>query len=341
MPLPSDLLRRDAEEAVRLIALHLLSQAREAVPRTLDPKDEEGLHDFRVAIRRLRSSLSAWKALLRGVVGKRDRRPLAGFQKRTGASRDAEVALEWLEEQADLLAPEHRLGCEWVRARLRSASRARSGDENRAVCGEFTEWADGFASRIARWAPAWATGRADAEARLDRSAGQIGAGQDTDAGATYAEALAERLDRVARKLAECVDSLGGDRKTGPHRVRIAGKRLRYLVEPVAAESGMADSLVARCKRLQDVLGALNDANVLDDLMNVCLAEARTAGESGVVELVRLNAVRAEASYRLFRRDWLEGEGMRALLDEAAALARQLRDADDLADRRPVRPRASG
>ena len=49
----------------------------------------------------------------------------------------------------------------------------------------------------------------------------------------------------------------------------------------------------------------------------------TAGEPGVRELCRLNAVRAEASYRLFRIDWLEGGGMRTLLDEAAALARQL------------------
>ena len=104
---------------------------------------------------------------------------------------------------------------------------------------------------------------------------------------------------------------------------------------------MADSLVGRCKRLQDVLGTLNDGNVLDDLLSAYLAEARPASESGVAELVRLNAARAEASYRLFRRDWLEREGMRALLDEAAALARQLRDADDLADRRPTRPRASG
>ena len=324
MPLPADLLRRDAEETVRLIALDLLSQAREAAPRCVDPEDGEGLHDFRVAVRRLRSTLSAWKRLFRGVVTKPDRRTLAGFQKRTGSGRDAEVALVWLEEQVDELEPEHRPGCEWVEARLRSALRARSGDENRAVCSEFTEWAGVFESRVACRVPAEATG------------------------APYAQALAERLDWIAGRLDARVNGIGDDRKRGPHRVRIAGKRLRYLVEPVRTDSEVAVSLVDRCKRLQDVLGTLNDANVLDDLLGVWRDEIRrpvdgesSSEEPGVVELARLNGLRTETSYRSFRREWLEGSGMRALLGEAAALARQLRDADDLPDRRPTRPRVSG
>lgn len=302
---------------MRLIALDLLSQAREAAPRCLDPEDAEGLHDFRVSIRRLRSTLSAWKGLLRGVVKKRDRRTLAGFQKRTGRGRDAEVALVWLEEQVDELEPEHRPGCEWVEERLRSASLAGSGDSNEMVCADFAAWAGGFESRVADRVPAAA------------------------AGPPYTEALAERLDSIAHRLKACVTGLGDDRKRGAHRVRIAGKRLRYLVEPVGAEIELAGTMVDRCKQLQDVLGTLNDANVLDDLLGVYLDDASPASEAGVVELARLNAARAEASYRLFRLDWLDGAGMQALLDEAAALASQLRDADDLPDRRPTRPRASG
>ena len=300
MPPPADLLQRDAEEAVRLIARDLVSQARTAAPRTLDPDDAEGLHDFRVSIRRLRSTLSAWKGLLRGVVEKRDRRMLAGFQKRTGSSRDAEVALEWLANQVEALEPEHRTGCEWVVARLRSAAEVPSDDANRAVCSEFAEWADGFQLRVAGRAPAGS------------------------AGPLYAEALADRLDRIAHRLAARVDGVGDDRKQGPHRVRIACKRLRYLVEPVRAESEVAASLVDRCKRLQDVLGTLNDANVLDDLLKVYLDGESSASESGVLELRRLNAARAEISYRSFRLEWLEAGGLRTLLDEAAALARQLR-----------------
>ena len=300
MPLPGDLLRRDAEEAVRLIALDFVTQAREAAPRCLDPEDSEGLHDFRVSIRRLRSTVSAWKGLLRGVVEKRDRKTLAGFQKRTGASRDAEVALEWLEEQIGKLEPEHRPGYEWVEARLRSAAAAPAGDAHQAVFAEFVEWADGFVLRLGYPAP----------------------GQG--AGLPCAEALAERLDWISDRLRACADGLGDEPKRGPHRVRIACKRVRYLVEPVCAESEVAVSLVEHCKRLQNVLGTLNDGNVLDDLLRVYVEAAPTTSESGLLELTRLNAARAEASYRSFRVDWLDGAGMRTLLAEAAALSRQLR-----------------
>ena len=300
MPLSADLLRRDAEEAVRLITLDLLSQAREAAPRCVDPEDAEGLHDFRVSIRRLRSTLSAWKGLLRGVVEKRDRKTLARFQKRTGSSRDAEVALEWLEEQVEALEPEHRHGYEWVEARLRSAVAAPSGDANQAVCAEFGEWAGGFESRLGCRAPR------------------------QGAGLAYAEALAERLDWMAGRLHACVADLGDDQERGPHRVRIACKRLRYLVEPVRAESDGAVSVVVRCKRLQDVLGALNDAHVLDDLLKSCIVGEPSEEEAGVLALCRLNAARARVSYRSFRVDWLDGAGMKTLLDEAAELAKELR-----------------
>lgn len=300
MPLPGDLLRRDAEEAVRLIALDFVAQAREAAPCCLDPEDSEGLHDFRVSIRRLRSTVSAWKGLLRGVVEKGDRKTLAGFQKRTGASRDAEVALEWLETQIEELEPGHGPGFEWTEARLRSAARPESGDLNREVCAEFVEWAGGFESCLGHPAPR------------------------QGAGVPYAEALAERLEWVAHRLAVCLDGLGDERTRGPHRVRIACKRLRYLVEPVRAESDVAVSVVERCKRLQDVLGTLNDANVLGELLRVYVEAATTASESGLLELTRLNAAREEASYRSFRVDWLDGAGMQTLLDEAAELARELR-----------------
>ncbi len=300
MPLPGDLLRRDAEEAVRLIALDFVAQAREAAPRCLDPEDSEGLHDFRVSIRRLRSTASAWKGLLRGVVEKRDRKTLARFQKRTGSSRDAEVALEWLATQIEKLEPGHGPGFEWTEARLRSAARPESRDLNREVCAEFVEWADGFESRLEDSVPA--------------------GGVDP----LYPQMLAERLERIAHRLELRVDGLGDDRKRGPHRVRIACKRLRYLVEPVRTESEVAASLVERCKRLQDVLGTLNDATVLGDLLGGYLEAASTTTEPGVRALCRLNAARADASYRLFGLDWLEGAGMRTLLDEVAELARELR-----------------
>ena len=59
MSLPDDLLDRPAPDAVRHVALDFLRQAAEARERLGDPSDAEALHDFRVAIRRLRSTVRA------------------------------------------------------------------------------------------------------------------------------------------------------------------------------------------------------------------------------------------------------------------------------------------
>jgi CYTH domain-containing protein len=67
-----------------------------------------------------------------------------------------------------------------------------------------------------------------------------------------AERLERRLDRVE----------DADYQDEAHRARIAAKRLRYLVEPFAAELEGAPDVVKRLKRLQDALGEMHDADVL-------------------------------------------------------------------------------
>ncbi|HEY9420766.1 MAG TPA: CHAD domain-containing protein, partial [Thermoanaerobaculia bacterium] len=60
----TNLLARSPEEGARLLALSFLDQARAARPRLADPSDSEALHDFRVALRRLRSCLRAYRSFL-------------------------------------------------------------------------------------------------------------------------------------------------------------------------------------------------------------------------------------------------------------------------------------
>ena len=61
MSLPAELLHLPRREAVRLLALQQLGQARSTALRLDDETDSEALHDFRVALRRLRSIVKAWK----------------------------------------------------------------------------------------------------------------------------------------------------------------------------------------------------------------------------------------------------------------------------------------
>src|SRR5207245_11487326 len=59
-----------------------------------------------------------------------------------------------------------------------------------------------------------------------------------------------------------------------HAARIAVKRLRYLLEPIADERPpRAGALVELLKRLQNVLGELHDLQVLLAELGVAVAEA--------------------------------------------------------------------
>src|SRR5919205_1701354 len=94
---PDRLLDRHPKEAARVIALEFLAQASAARERLDDPSDAEALHDFRVAIRRLRSTIRAFRRELDESVGGKARRRLRRLAQATNGGRDAEVQIEWVE----------------------------------------------------------------------------------------------------------------------------------------------------------------------------------------------------------------------------------------------------
>src|SRR4029077_7708184 len=88
---------RPAEEGARLVALRQLDAVRAALARAGDPSDEEAIHDVRVALRRLRSSLAAYRPLLDADAARRGLERAGRLAGQMGDARDAEVRLAWLE----------------------------------------------------------------------------------------------------------------------------------------------------------------------------------------------------------------------------------------------------
>ncbi len=84
------------DRAVRLVAQGFVEQAGEARDRLAAGSDPSSLHDFRVAMRRLRSWLRGFQPHVLDGIRKRARRPLADISDATSARRDAEVHAEWL-----------------------------------------------------------------------------------------------------------------------------------------------------------------------------------------------------------------------------------------------------
>ncbi|MHC5012601.1 MAG: CHAD domain-containing protein, partial [Planctomycetota bacterium] len=150
MDLPPDLLLRTPEEGARRIALAFLGEARAASLRLDDADDVEALHDFRVAIRRLRSTLRAWRPELASSISKKQRRALKDLQAATGGGRDAEVALAWLERERPSVAPTHRHGLEWMVKRLVRRRREAMGRVTGDVRREFDRWDAALRNRLSR-----------------------------------------------------------------------------------------------------------------------------------------------------------------------------------------------
>ena len=322
----SDLLSRPPEEGARLIALSWLDQAAAAFPRLQDPADTEALHDFRVGLRRLRSCLRSYRAYLDESLPKKLRRRLRDLAASTGPGRDTEVQIEWLRGRSRHLGSYHRAGLAWILGRLEERMRAANEEMSARLPKEFP--------RI----------EADLRERLSTYHTEIRLAQPSP---TLAEATAGILRSQAAELESHLALVDGpEDEHESHEARISAKRLRYLLEPFDLPEAAA--LVKRTKKLQEILGELHDAHVLETelseslqlaaservrrLLEVSLsdapddalirAERRRVRESGLLALARLNRGRRNRLFGELEGDWLEGRAA-GFFEEAAAVAERL------------------
>ncbi len=256
------------------IALRHLDATLKARRRLKRDTDPEALHDFRVALRRLRSALRAYRPWL-DAVPKKLRRRLREIARATSAGRDAEVCLAWLDEQNDVAAGGH----DRFRMRLE-----RLRDE---------AYAHVRADVLAAFA--------DVEPQLRRRLKAIRRGKPV-AKTSYAAAAAERLQEHVARVAADLARIGSVADTATiHDARIQAKRLRYLLEPLAdAELPAARAAVKDLKAFQDETGLLCDGFVRRGL----IAEAAAADRDGLVMLARLSEAEIEKRFEAVRRRYL-------------------------------------
>jgi CHAD domain-containing protein len=252
MRLDPELLDRPAAAGARVLALGRLADAEEAAARLGDPGDAEALHDFRVAVRRLRSTLRLLKPALEGALTEKQVRRLAKVARRTGPARDAEVLVAWLGEARGQLGAPYRGALDWLLDRVER----RRAEAARAVLEKALP-------RFRRLAP-----------RLTR---RLSARPAAGAGApsTLAALMAATLRAQARALREALAGvIGGEDAPALHQARIEAKRLRYLLEPLRAHPGAdATAAVDALKGLQDLLGTWHDRHQARELLAGALVEA--------------------------------------------------------------------
>jgi CHAD domain-containing protein/CYTH domain-containing protein len=327
---PGDLLTLPPTAGAVAVARVLLGRAVEARARLHAPDEAEALHNFRVALRRLRSCLRAYWPYLSDAVPKRMRRQLSDVAAGTGAGRDAEVQLGWVGTRASGVARAERAGVTWFteHTQQRLAAHAQAVRDG---ARRFDRIARSLRGRLHSAAPA--------------TPEQGGAPDRPTFGSATGALVLEHAAEVSVRLA-AVASVSDEEEA--HLARIRAKRLRYLLEPIIEFRPDASVLVERLKALQDLLGDLHDMHVLaheiagaleraavDRVRMLEHAVAARAGparrarlrrvQPGLFALLRQTVARQRELFAVLEAEWL-GARAEALVHQAEALGHALSSA---------------
>ncbi len=300
---------RPASETARLLSLSFLDEANTAFSRIEKSKDPEALHDFRVALRRLWSTLRAYRPFVEDTVKKRLRERLRGLAASKGKGRDAEVGLAWLSEFSEALKKREMPGFLWLQTRLE----ARKSDEYEGVLSTVAsdfQKVDGALRKRLAYCKIPVVGDEERDPPVDFSAA---------AGLL----IAEHCGDLRRALEEWKHERSEE---AAHEVRIGAKRLRYLLEPFDDSLSGASRVISGWKSFQDDLGDLNDLLVLRAEVERTEKEIEKDGlRPGVAKVATLADSQFKRRVRRFESRWLRGRAER-LLDRSEKLAEKLSQA---------------
>jgi CHAD domain-containing protein len=209
----------------------------------LADEDPEGVHQLRVAVRRLRAVLKSWAA------GGELRNELRWFFGELGPVRDLDVLLD----------------------RFRTDTAGFSADELASVERLLT----GLAAEreVARRRAAKAL-RSMRYARLLTALGAVTPGVRS----ATVDPIAE-IAKPHRRLRAAVEAAGPEPADQElHDLRVLGKKLRYAAELAGK---LAKPLVRATKELQDILGEHQDSCIAETRLRGLLSEARPPDEAFV------------------------------------------------------------
>jgi CHAD domain-containing protein len=213
--------------------------------------DGIGVHQARVASRRLREAVPVLARDVKGGKAKKAQGKIRKLTSALGAVRELDVTLTVLNELAARQSLP-QLALEEVRAHV-----VEEREHRRATMLKRLE-------------------KVKVE-KLDRRLASVAdALQEADS-ERWRDALATRVAKRAKALGAAMDDAG--QMYNPeslHRVRIATKKLRYGLE-IASEGGLpsATPLLRQLKKVQDALGRLHDLQVL--LEHVAAVESLPPG----------------------------------------------------------------
>jgi CHAD domain-containing protein len=256
----------DAESGILLVLCARFDEmASHRDAAALDWKDPEGVHDMRVASRRLRSALRDFSPYIREQPLKTCAKQIREIAQCLGRVRDLDVSIATLEKlasrcPADVLPGIQRL----IQERIRRREPERNSLERIIAKERFEQLVSQFlqASRRAT--------RPKVSKNKDN-------GNEPSFRETSREIIAKRADELERIGSTVFEPF---RQKRLHRMRIAAKRVRYSIQLFAqCLPDAVNAVVEPVARLQGNLGDLHDADVFIQELGMQL----TAGNRETVD----------------------------------------------------------
>src|SRR5499427_9337926 len=247
-----------ADVGARQIHLALLEILVAHDPGVRGNVDSEFLHDFRVAIRRVRSLLGQIRGVFPADIVEHFASEFSWIGRLTGPPRDRDVLVLSLREQRG----------EFDADEMNALITFLGGTQQR----EYDRLVEALDStRYQRLLADW---KAFLESPLPS------APQAENAHDPLATAVARRARRLSKRIARNAKAID-ERTTAErlHEIRIDAKKLRYLVDAASACYRPADvkCILAALKKLQRALGDFNDAHVQETLLVDCARAICSAG----------------------------------------------------------------
>ncbi len=210
----------------------IVAELRKEIPAALDDHEHQAIHKSRVATRRLKAALDLLEPVITPANRKNFARVLKKLRDRLGVERDLDVMLRHLDE-----LEKHQSfadAVEWVHDAVhKKRDRRRAQNDRKTTRAEMLR-------RLMAWT----------EVR----------GELSDCGEAVTSLLSESLHLQLEAFAERATRLnGGAPGDEIHKLRLAGKRLRYTLE-MAEQSGhpLAGGIMSAFKQMQEDLGLWHD-----------------------------------------------------------------------------------
>ena len=239
-------------------------------------QDPEHVHEMRVAVRRLRAILRASRALFDDRWVERLRSELDWLGAALGLVRDLDVLHAYLQPRlAALEGAEHRAGQRVLRRLAADQTRARAGLNEALDSPRYP--------RILEQLETFLT-------RPPASASDV--------------SLPDVAATEWKRLRKAVQKLPGRPSTDElHAVRIKVKRARFAAELARAAAGeRGKRFIHQAKKLQDILGDLQDAVVIEQYLHDAIDRTEPAQALGR-DLVKRQRKRRKKARAAFFEEW--------------------------------------